>query len=146
MKKDTTLGFILTFLLFGLFLTACSVKKSNVSDNSDRSESFANFYQKFTTDSLFQLDRVEFPVHGRYMDNELAGTTESDSITWTRQNWTIIHALKQEDLSDLRISKNISDSLAIITTEGIDFNFTFEQTFKRKNGKWYLTNLTDLSL
>jgi hypothetical protein len=146
MKKNTTAGYILTFLLIGLFLTACSVKKSNISDNSDKSESFADFYQKFTTDSLFQLDRVEFPVHGRYMDNDLAGTTESDSITWTRQNWTIIHAIKQEDLSDLIISKNISDSLAIITTEGIDFNFTFEQTFKRKNGKWYLTNLTDLSL
>ena len=136
-------GFILTFLFFGLFLIACSVKKSNV---SDKSESFSDFYQKFTNDSLFQLDRVEFPVRGRYMDNDLAGTTESDSTIWTRQNWTIIHAIKQEDLSSLKISKNISDSLVIIKTEGIDFNFTFEETYKRKNGKWYLTNLTDLSL
>ena len=113
-------------------LTFKLIKTRNISDNSDKSESFADFYQKFTTDSLFQLDRVEFPVHGRYMDNNLAGTVESDSRTWTRQNWTIIHAIKQEDLSSLRISKNISDSLAIIKTEGIDFNFTFEETYKRK--------------
>jgi hypothetical protein len=146
MKIYKTQDFVLTFLLLGLFLTACSDKKSNVSDNSDKSESFTDFYQKFTTDSLFQLDRVEFPVHGRYMDNEIAGTTESDSTTWTRQNWIIIRAIKKEDLSNLRISKSISDSIAIIKTEGIDFNFTFEETYKRKNGKWYLTNLTDLSL
>jgi hypothetical protein len=122
------------------------MRKSNISDNSDNSENFADFYQKFTTDSLFQLDRVEFPVHGRYMDNDLAGTVESDSTIWTRQNWTMIHAINQEDLSNLRVSKRISDSLAIIKTEGIEFNFAFEETYKMKNGKWYLTNLTDLSL
>jgi hypothetical protein len=145
MKKNTTI-FILAFFLFGMFLTACSVKKNKLSDSSGEPENFAEFYLKFTTDSLFQLDRIEFPVHGRYMDNDLAGTTESDSAIWTRQNWTIIHAVKQEDLNSLHISENISDSIAIIKTEGIDYNFIFEKTFKIRNGKWYLTTLTDLSL
>lgn len=139
MKANSKLSFIL-ILLFALSLTSCS------DNNNSSSENFENFYKKFTTDSIFQLERIDFPIHGRYMDNDLAGTTENDSITWTKQNWNIIHAINQEDLKSVTISKNISDSTAIIKIEGLEFNFILEESYSLKKGKWYLTNLTNLSL
>jgi len=124
----------------------CSSNKNNSTTTERLNENFDEFYKKFTNDSLFQLDRIEFPVHGRYMDNEIAGTVKNDSMTWTKQNWKIIHQIRDEYKNSFKETKTVKDNSAIIKIEGIEYSLIFEQTFTLKNGKWYLTNLTDISI
>jgi hypothetical protein len=76
--------FLFLLLLSTLFV---SCKKNQtatpevVNDNSEVIEiekEFVDFYNKFHTDSDFQLNSINFPLHA-----------EGDSITWTAENWVI---------------------------------------------------------
>jgi hypothetical protein len=133
-------------ILLGILLPSCVDNHETTINIKNQSESFQIFYKRFTSDSIFQLSRVSFPLKGHYMDNDIAGTVEEDTYIWTKQNWRIIHHIDKSKKDQYKITENISDSLAIIKTEGIDENFIFEETYKKINGKWFLITLTDLSM
>lgn len=137
---------IILVLALGIILPSCLNNHNPAINSNKTSESFDAFYEWFTLDSNFQMSRVCFPLKGHYMDNEIAGTVEEDTFTWTRQNWKIIHQLDKSLLNQYTISRSISDSLAIIKTEGLQDDMIFEETYKKLNGKWFLITLTDISM
>jgi hypothetical protein len=144
MKKH--LGLSLMILMAGIFLTSCTVNDKNTSTYSKTEETFESFHERFLSDEKFQLERVKFPVRGRYMDNDLAGTVDSDSMTWTKEKWITIRKVDDKDLKNFRISKDISENMAIVKTEGFEGGFLFIETYKKIDEKWYLISLTDISM
>lgn len=117
----------------------------------EKTEDFQAFYNRFTGDSSFQISRVRFPIHGRYMDGETVGLDSlghetSDSKIWTKDNWEIIHPITGIDKSEYEVEKINTDSLVQITIKGKDFGFFYQETYRIENGNWYLTGLTDISL
>lgn len=137
---------ITTFLISISITTFCAEKNKLENKNTQNVELFDVFYERFLSDKDFQLERINFPIRGRYMDNDLAGTVESDSIIWTKENWSLIKKIDKKDLKDIKISKNISENEVIIKTEGVNENFITIETYKKIDDKWFLIEYVDLSM
>ncbi len=137
--------FILIVFFFYLLQCACSNTKTNSSGNDLNTENFELFYNQFKEDSIFQLERIKFPLHGKYMDDERAGQ-QTDNFIWTKENWKILYtnvSLNPEIYTTNRITKR--NKMLIITTS-IEGNFNFEETYELINSKWYLVYLVDVFL
>lgn len=144
MKKP--FGIFTIIFMAAILLASCAVNDRKTSNNSKSEETFESFRERFLSDEKFQLQRVKFPVRGRYMDNGLAGTVDSDSMTWTKEKWVTIRKLNDKDLKNFKISKDISESMAIVKTEGVEGGFLFIETYKKIGNIWYLISLTDISI
>ena len=143
MKKNTySFLFICIYVVIVCFYS-CSNKDSFLGSREVfKQECFDEFYKKFLTDSLFQLERVIFPLPGKYIE----GHYSNYNMIWTKENYEIIREIGEEDLEDLNISQTVTDSLIIIRTEGKNFNFIFQETYKNIKGKWFLSHLIDVYL
>jgi hypothetical protein len=101
------------------------------------SEEFNSFYNRFTTDSAFQISRVIFPLEGAtYFVNY---RDELDSIPWNKDKWKFCIANIYK-LDSIKYKMNIliqgSDVKENIWIKGSGFEM--ERRFKLINGKWYL--------
>lgn len=94
---------------------------------------FEHFYNKFISDSLFQISNIKFPIQGVYADHE--GEEE-----WTKEKWPLIKFNLTENNTES------VDSIYIIQSENsffygnycTDCGFSFEMSFKKIKHQWYL--------
>lgn len=104
-------------------------------------ESFDPFYKKFHEDSIFQINRVKFPIEGYAVD------TSEQATKWTKTNW-IMHrnTVQKIDTSKFTIETNKQKNTYYekIYIEG--GGFASERFFKRINGRWYLVKFIDEDL
>jgi len=105
------------------------------------SEDFQGFYQRFLTDSSFQMKRVQFPLPGERATVEIQDT----AYRWKRADWIM---LKDFDLDSTQFKRNLSvtDTLATdeIYTPGA--GFYFKMVFEPIQRKWHLVYLVDETL
>ncbi|WP_028982235.1 DUF4348 domain-containing protein [Sporocytophaga myxococcoides] len=97
------------------------------------SKDFESFYEKFQSDSVFQISRVKFPIKGQYQDYD-------DQHNWTKKEWPLMKW-------DFRKSVESSDSISI-QQDSVKFfygaycrgcGFFFEMQFDKIKGEWSLT-------
>ena len=109
-------------------------------------EIFSDFFIKFTTDSLFQKDRVQFPFPVKSWDNDNKLTVdkiEKDEWKFLTFEYNdeygkrVIDAYTQE-------TKMYTDS-AKIELRGIDNGIHIDFALYKENGKWFLVSEKDLS-
>jgi hypothetical protein len=117
------------------------VAKSTVkSSATSKGENFDKFYERFHKDSVFQLNRVKFPLQGKQVN--AAGTN-----SWKKDNWTMIKAKASEiNTSEYNVKTSKTDNTYF---EGIyckNCGFSFEMKFQLINHKWYLVYLVDNDL
>lgn len=121
--------------------TSLNIKKSTKS-----SEIFSEFYQKFTTDSIFQISRIRFPLSGYSNEKRLKEATYltnkrllDDSLTvnveWKKNFWIMHHAITDSSYKTIR---TIKDSTVIERTYLPNSEYDFRSYYKRINGLWYL--------
>jgi hypothetical protein len=104
--------------------------------NKTISENFENFYNRFTSDSTFQISRVVFPLKGAkyYFDNDL----KADSTPWIKDKWefctTNIYKIDTSKYKTnlLRNGFDIKKEVWIQNS-----GFFMERDFKLINGKWF---------
>jgi hypothetical protein len=146
-------------VIFGLFVSlmiiSCNQKKAiskidtsqnqvvrddkldRVVDNSTfkfKSKDFQEFYNKFITDTVFQLSRVKFPLKGQYEDFD--GESEWERVKWSCIKWDVRQELNKTD-----------DSISIVQDNNRfffgsycrDCGFSFEMEFEKIDEEWYLT-------
>lgn len=116
------------------------VNKKDISTKSEKAgfyfedSSFEMFYEKFKSDSLFQMNRIKFPIKGNYRSYD-------QERNWSKENWI------QMDW-DLRTElNNPDDSVSIIQdnhkfffgTYCRDCGFSFEMEFEKTDNEWFLT-------
>jgi len=100
------------------------------------SEDFTSFYNKFTTDSLFQISRIIFPLKGGTysLNNEL----KEDSLPWIKEKWQFCVAnIYKIDTAKYKTKILVQDS---DITEDIwkdNSGFMMERHFRLIKGKWY---------
>jgi len=104
-------------------------------------ESFNSFYEKFHIDSVFQYQRLHFPLQGEKIDNDM-------KASWTKENWRFIPTkIRSIDTSQFEITIIETDSTVI---EKLEFNddtgFHFDTRYKLINGKWFLIECNDINL
>ena len=106
-------------------------------------EEFDDFFVKFSSDSLFQISRIKFPLTEVITDM----TGETEEITVIKGNWRFIDFKDNTSLIDgytyARIE--INDIVVKYEMQGIDNGILIEYNFHKKNNLWYLIEIQDLS-
>ena len=110
--------------------TAAPKKKSKVED-------FDKFYDRFHTDSAFQMSRIKFPLKGGYH-------TLDNSTKWTAQNWSLMTTRVYDvDKNKYRATYSKTDT-SFTQKVWIDSAGLFtECRFELVDGKWFLVYMND---
>ena len=105
---------------------------------------FERFYERFHTDSLFQISRIQFPLPG-LPSNPTAAQLDGEQHFHTLDDWRM-HRLIDFD-TEPGVTQNI-ESFGDIVNERICVNNTFCQLrrfYLREDG-WYLIHYDDLNM
>ncbi len=78
-------------LFFGLGLLGCclivtSCRNNTVEQNSVDASDFNAFYERFLSDSLFQIEHIHFPLEG-IPDNADSSDVAGGKFRWQREDW-----------------------------------------------------------
>lgn len=143
-------------ILIILFLISCGTKPTNstitdrgadsltISKNIDQ-EDFNEFFKKFTTDSVFQVERTKFPFRVIWMTEAGETTHETEKDNWTHSTFYYddSYASRQVDAYTQKI-KQYSDSV-VLEQRGVGNGIYVDYKFIRDNGKWILFTGKDYS-
>ena len=158
MKIKTTLFLIL--ILFVVFLfTTCSQSASSSKEKDNQTEyanntspvgeDFESFLEDFNQKPTFQRQRVLFPVEATVLDpSEYGMKTVQEVIDY--QDWFLLdfsydstYRTRQMDRYDQNIL--LYEDSALIEHRGIDNGIYSNYLFTKKDGKWFLKSITDVS-
>lgn len=131
--------FIGILFISGSFLLSC---KNQGGNKTLKDEPFDSFYVQFHADSVFQMERIKFPLPG--INTDEMGTDNSEYV-WEAEDWEM-HYDMNLDTTEFIIEKNITDSLAIEKIYKENTGFSVERTFKKLDGKWFLVYYKDVNL
>lgn len=143
---------IILFILI-VFVASCAKRKVDhtpeivkevVATNEPikpKAEDFAHFYSRFHNDSVFQLNRLDFPLQGEKVNYD---NTEK----WTPENWMVIKTkIRDIDTTQFNIIVQETDS---VVSEQVEFKYEtgyhFSCTYKLIKGKWFLVKCNDINL
>ena len=110
--------------------------------DENRGEQFESFYSKFHSDSLFQLDRIAFPLPGISTDDmDVDDTTQ---YYWKKEDW-VIHRNIESNLFEVELTK--SDTLVVerLSSEAYP-GWILERRFCLVNGEWFLIYYENINL
>ncbi|MCZ8023656.1 MAG: DUF4348 domain-containing protein [Cytophagales bacterium] len=113
--------------------------------NDKSKENFDNFIYKFIGDSLFQLDRIKFPLKSSIQTD----LDEADTTAIEKKDWKIVRLFGREEYRP-QIYDNFNRELRdtderLFCWEGIENGIYVEYKFQRLGGLWYLTEYNDFS-
>lgn len=125
-------------LIFLALLLAVACRSSKV---QSAKEDFDTFYEKFLTDSSFQMERVQFPLSGI----RTTGEEEDSTYQWTREEWVM---LKKPQLEGTEFERKLQVSDTVATDEIFTENtgFYFKTVYEPIKRKWYLVYMIDSGL
>jgi hypothetical protein len=110
---------------------------------TDRGEDFSSFYHQFVSDSIFQVERVVFPIYLTWSRIQDSGQ-EMDSAVYIPDNtdWAYIrmrdYQESDQDTQQLTFNNNSTEAdLKMLVDQS-----TVSTSYISKNGKWYLTDYT----
>ena len=143
---------LILICLFNLMLDSCSIIQNNTNETKSikntaniisfqEEENFNIFLNKFQKDSIFQKERIIFPLKCLSYDTENDSFSE---IYINKNEWKYI------DFS--KLPENYLKKIIKISDDEINYNFQIEDTgvsvnyiFKIYNSKWYLVEIKDES-
>jgi hypothetical protein len=115
-----------------------SSKKNSLKKTS--TEDFDQFYNKFHSDSLFQISRIKFPLGGMSLEGY-------ESTPWTKGNWLMMKTRIQDiDTTQYEISYKKTDKQFNQKVWIKDSGFSSEYKFELIDKKWYLVYVLDQNL
>jgi len=132
-------------LLVFIFL---SCKNNNKSKNSDTdtliSEEFKEFYEKFGTDSVYQLQHIVFPLEG------MRAMTESDDTLNVHAPWKLEEWVLQKSFDDLngQFTQEFFNLGGIVIERIADTSgkFTMERRFGNLSSGWHLIYYKEMGM
>ncbi len=110
-----------------------------------KDESFEAFYDKFYSDTNFQLERIVFPLPGYNSDHimELLSDSCNNNDTldyfWMKNDWIFINTVCRQDTLLIRTINKPSDSIFIEKIYTPNSGFIIERKFTQKSKGWFLT-------
>ena len=139
------------FLIVLTFIISCKPKDNVGNDqmvkvdsvniethNEISDENFDDFFNKFRTDSLFQLQRIDKPLSVIKSDEEAEEEEKQvvKYVSFDQKDWDIKIEYKKTILS--------KDTMNVVL-EGIDTGVHIEHFFVMRQGNWYLFQIKNLS-
>lgn len=120
------------------FLTACGVKEQSHA-NRNKPEDFDIFWQKFASEETFQLERIKFPLKGKWYDTDSGKDIDTLFI---ESEWVF------SDVKDKKLHKTLkrkSTNKYIMNFQIDDTGYYVEYIFELIDMKWFLTSIIDES-
>lgn len=108
-------------------------------------EDFEAFFRRFTTDSVFQIERVDFPFYIQTSSEEGESKTVMEKTAW---RFSTFHhdssfATRQIDAYTQQL-KSYNDSMRL-ELRGVDNGIYIDYDFVSRNGKWFMVSGRDYS-
>lgn len=113
------------------------------SDNLNNRDSldltiFDNFYDKFHTDTAFQISHITFPLEGFDVNSDNTFLKEEeDSFYWQKKDWVYMHHITNKNEFKIEIKrkeKSIEEKISLPNS-----GYFIIRIFSFINEKWYLT-------
>ena len=139
----------LLFLALIFLLSNCKNKPQNLQqakEEADLPKDFLEFYQKFHTDSTYQMAHIEWPLKG---ETGIAqdSTTKRQLAEWTPETWHIMHL---PDVSVSTLKRNFEMVGEVLVIERMSYPMVgmgYErQFFKEEDGSWRLIFYGELQM
>jgi hypothetical protein len=133
---------ILTILLIG-----CGTKTADTTtDSKIEKETFDNFIKKFKSDSLFQIERVKFPLTLVTWDNDdNLSSKKIKQENWRHLNFGYLDQVGTSEIDGFTHETKVYSDSAKIELRGIDNGIYLDYIFTKVNGLWTLTTKRDYS-
>lgn len=100
-------------------------------------EDFLAFHEQFYKDSVFQLQRTEFPLLGKDPEGK------QDPFYWDVENWQYLKPIKSEPT--IKVLPFIDMETWMRERIIIQERFYIEKQFTLINNKWYLTSYSGIT-
>jgi hypothetical protein len=125
----------------GAYKSADSLTVSRSNDLED----FDEFFKKFTTDSLFQIERIRFPLRLRMTTEDGERVEEISKEDWTFSTFLYddSYATREVDAYTQEI-KNYGDTVKL-EQRGVDNGIHVDYAFVTESGAWILVSGKDYS-
>jgi hypothetical protein len=153
-----------SLLIIAILFSACTFnsKKEMVAKETRRTqinpgiksegETFDNFYNKFTSDSSFQITRITFPLKGytnQTNSNEVKFLKKNSTINkplkvnvlWEKQSWVMHHKVIDTSFKTVR---KTTDSTILEKVYLPNSEYEFISLYKKTRGLWYLVYYYDM--
>lgn len=124
------------FISLCIFYVSCKPTASEsapIEDlySTDIPNSFMDFLEKFSQDSLYQLDHILFPLQG------VSAEYPNQKHQWTRENWTTHQSFSDHNGTFSRSFKNLN-GIIIENTSAVGTSFNMERRFSKMGDQWTL--------
>lgn len=129
--------------------SATNETKINESDNKDSIEDFNLFFTKFKADSVFQKNRIVFPlIYETFVPSEDAQEIKTEKVKeneWKYISfyWDPSYAKRGQDAYNQVIL--IKTDTTTINYNGVDNGISVQMIFICKNNKWFYSKMIDRS-
>ena len=126
---------------FVMFLFSCGSENNNSQNDVDTEndativevEDFDVFYEKFITDNVFQLERINFPLRGGAFD-------EMGEEKWEKDTWRpLTENINDIDKNEYTVKITETETSVKHVVELPNSGFSIDYTFEVIDEKWYLT-------
>ncbi len=141
-----SLIFLMGLLLFGLISCKSDAKESNQEEEREvfvPDKTFAPFYARFHSDSVYQMAHINFPLQG--MPERIDSTSlATKSFFWDKDSWVIQHDFDEKETG---FTKNINAVSPTMVEEKIvdeTGQFGIVRRFVKIDGEWYLIYFSGL--
>lgn len=131
---------------FVLVVFACTTKIKD-KEIRDKKEDFSSFFYNFSKDSVFQKERIIFPLKYSYEDIDSGLINELlDNNKWFYIDFNKDKSAKNNNVDAFEvIVKKISENKIKYIRKGIDNGILVEFYFIKINDKWFLVSVNDFS-
>jgi len=133
----------LPVLIWTILVIACTNKPVNeAAKDAISEENFNEFFEKFTSDSLFQINRVKFPW--------TIPSEDGEELVIHKTDWQHASFFYQEDFATRPIDaytqeiRTYGDTVKI-EQRGVDNGIHIDFLFAKIDNKWFLVSEEDLS-
>jgi hypothetical protein len=137
-----TVAGIIVALLMGSSCSNEAVKpeKSRNQENNNQVENFDVFFEKFSSDSLFQRSRIKFPLPVETYDIDLDSNIKS---TMEAGKWDFFN-IKELD-SNYIITPRKKKDQNIINLQKKETGISVDYIFQKQGDKWIMVKIIDES-
>lgn len=108
-------------------------------------EDFNEFFKKFTTDSLFQIERTKFPFRVIWLTDDGATTHETEKESWTHSTFYYEDSYATRQIDAYTQEMKVYADSAKLEQRGVDNGIYVDYLFMKDKGRWILFTGRDYS-
>ena len=138
-----------------MLLVSCGTKTHDTTTDKNidsvkaslNGEDFDNFFDRFKTDSLFQIERVKFPMTMKSwdIDEDKPSTDKIEIGSWRHLRFEYNDGYAKREIDAYTQETKVFADSAKLELRGVDNGILIDYDFIKLNGQWFLVSEKDYS-